>query len=84
MSNFLKVIVEVMGDGTEVTSCPSGVDVEIIDQRTWPKDIDDSVDYWDDEDDEWSYSDWQIAVAEGDTRAGYWEWAAAQKEMAAA
>lgn len=32
-------------------------------------------DYWQDEDPSYPVSDWKIEVANGDTRAGYWEWA---------
>jgi len=31
--------------------------------------------YWQDEDPEFSFKNWQQEVANGDTRAGYWEWA---------
>lgn len=32
---------------------------------------------------EWPVSDWQIEVANGDTRRGYWEWVAANIEAGA-
>jgi hypothetical protein len=32
-------------------------------------------DYWTSEDPEHPVKDWQYEVANGDTRAGYWEWA---------
>jgi hypothetical protein len=35
--------------------------------------------YWQDEDPEHPVSDWQTEVANGDTRAGYWEWAHAAR-----
>ena len=31
--------------------------------------------YWQDEGPEFSFKNWQQEVANGDTRAGYWEWA---------
>lgn len=33
------------------------------------------MDYWKDQDESHPVSDWEIEVANGDTRAGYWEWA---------
>ena len=31
--------------------------------------------YWQSEDPDFPFADWQKEVANGDTRAGYWEWA---------
>ena len=36
-------------------------------------------DYWG-EDPEFPVSDWRHEVAEDNTRSGYWEWVAAQRE----
>lgn len=32
------------------------------------------MDYWQDQDSEYSLSDWKWAVTNEDTRLGYWEW----------
>ena len=37
-------------------------------------------DYWKDEDPDFPLSDWQMEVANGDTRSGYWEWAQAKHQ----
>ena len=37
------------------------------------------MDYWKDQDESYPASDWEQEVANGDTRAGYWEWAYAAR-----
>ena len=41
-----------------------------------------AVSHWDD-DDEFPPEDWQLEVENGDTRQGYHDWVASQREMAA-
>lgn len=36
--------------------------------------------YWQSEDPDFPFADWQKEVANGDTRAGYWEWAQAGRQ----
>lgn len=43
---------------------------------------DPDFDYWG-EDPTWSLEDWRYEVNNNDTRQGYWEWVATQKEAAA-
>ena len=38
------------------------------------------TDYWTGEDPDYPVADWKTEVANGDTRAGYWEWSQAAHE----
>jgi len=40
------------------------------------------MDYWDNSVDDYPVQDWQLEVANGDTRQGYWEWVEARLEEA--
>ncbi len=37
--------------------------------------------YWNDEDPDYTLSDWNTEVVNGDTRAGYWEWVQAARSL---